>query len=139
MVTRQESPTEGGGRSLSAPWAERYRSRWRWDRVSKGTHLLNCWYQRNCAYNVYVRDGRVAFEEPAAQYPRTNPSVPDFNPRGCQKGACYAANMYQPARVLYPLRRAGARGDGKWERVTWDEALGAIADHMLDAIQKEAP
>ncbi len=139
MRAEPQAAREQGGASLSAPWAERYRSRWRWDSVSKGTHLLNCWYQRNCAYNVYVRDGRVAFEEPAAQYPRTNASVPDFNPRGCQKGACYAANMYQPARVLYPLRRAGARGEGKWERVTWDEALSAIADHMLDAIQREGP
>ncbi len=70
------------------PSGDRYRRRWRWDSVAKGTHLLNCWYQRNCAYNVYVKDGTVAFEEPAAEYPQTNSSVPDFNPRGCQKGAC---------------------------------------------------
>lgn len=120
-------------------WADRYRSRWRWERVTKGTHLLNCWYQRNCAYNVYVRDGRVAFEEPVAQYPRTNSSVPDFNPRGCQKGACYAANMNQPARVLRPWQRVGARGEGKWREVSWDEALTDIADRMLDVLAREGP
>lgn len=49
------------------PSGDRYRRRWRWDGVAKGTHLLNCWYQRNCAYNVYVKDGSVAFEEPAAE------------------------------------------------------------------------
>jgi nitrate reductase alpha subunit len=74
-----------------------YRERWRWDRVVKGTHLLNCWYQRNCTYNVYVKNGAVAFEEPAGEYPRTNSSVPDFNPRGCQKGACLR-RQHEPAR-----------------------------------------
>jgi DMSO reductase family type II enzyme molybdopterin subunit len=116
-----------------------YRERWRWDRVVKGTHLLNCWYQRSCAYNVYVKNGAVAFEEPAGEYPRTNSSVPDFNPRGCQKGACYAVNMNQPARVTHPLKRTGARGDGAWQEVSWNEALTGIADHILDVLMSEGP
>ena len=122
-----------------APSRERYRRRWRWDNVVKGTHLLNCWYQRNCAYNVYVRDGAVAFEEPAAEYPRTNSSVPDFNPRGCQKGACYAVNMNQPARVTRPLRRTGARGDASWQEVSWEQALTDIADRLLDVLVRDGP
>ena len=76
------------GESSPASPGDAYRARWRWDGVVKRTHLLNCWYQRSCAYNVYVKDGKVIFEEPAAEYPGTNQSVPDFNPRGCQKGAC---------------------------------------------------
>ncbi|MCH8345899.1 MAG: molybdopterin-dependent oxidoreductase, partial [Chloroflexi bacterium] len=112
-------PTPEDKRSFSG---ERYRARWRWDNVVKGTHLLNCWYQRSCAYNVYVKDGAVVFEEPVGKYPRTNSSVPDFNPRGCQKGACYALNMNQPARVTHPLKRVGARGEGSWQQVSWDEA-----------------
>jgi len=118
---------------------QRYRARWRWDSVAKGTHLLNCWYQRSCAYNVYVKDGAVAFEEPIGKYPRTNSSVPDFNPRGCQKGACYAVNMNQPARVTHPLKRAGARGDGAWQQVSWDEALTDIADRILDVLARDGP
>ncbi|MDE3094820.1 MAG: molybdopterin-dependent oxidoreductase [Chloroflexota bacterium] len=107
--------------------------------MSKGTHLLNCWYQRNCAYNVYVKDGAVAFEEASGTYPQTNPSVPDFNPRGCQKGACYSLTMRDEARLTHPLKRAGARGDGRWQQVSWDEALGDIADHMVDALARDAP
>ena len=61
----------------------RYRERWRWDKVVKSTHLINCWYQRSCAYNVYVRDGVALWEEQAGEYPQTNRGVPDFNPRGC--------------------------------------------------------
>lgn len=116
-----------------------YRDRWRWDSVAKGTHLLNCWYQRSCAYNVYVKDGAVVYEEPAAIYPPTNSSVPDFNPRGCQKGACYSLNMSAEPRVTHPLKRAGERGAGKWQQVTWDEALADIADHIVDALERDAP
>jgi DMSO reductase family type II enzyme molybdopterin subunit len=118
---------------------DRYRARWRWDRVTKGTHLLNCWYQRSCAYNVFVRDGAVLYEEASGTYPATNDSVPDFNPRGCQKGACYSLTMSDSVRLTHQLKRAGARGDGRWERVTWDEALGAIADRIVDALERDAP
>ena len=118
---------------------DRYRERWRWERVVKGTHLLNCWYQRSCAYNVYVKDGAVLWEEPAGEYSQTNASVPDFNPRGCQKGACYAVNMYQPARVRYPLKRVGERGEGKWQRVSWNEALTEIADKLIDTLVRDGP
>src|SRR3990172_10124676 len=121
------------------PSSDRYRRRWGWDSVVKGTHLLNCWYQRSCAYNVYVKDGKVVFEEPAAEYPRTKQSVPDFNPRGCQKGACYALNMNQPARVIHPLKRIGARGEGAWQEVSWEEALTDIADRILDVVTRDGP
>ena len=118
---------------------DRYRERWRWQRVTKGTHLLNCWYQRSCAYNVYVKDGAVLWEEPAGEYGRTNASVPDFNPRGCQKGACYSLTMRDEARLTHPLKRAGERGAGRWQRVTWDEALTEIADRIVDALERDAP
>ena len=62
-------------------------------------------------------------EEQAADYPRVRPDVPDFNPRGCQKGGCYSQRMYDPTRVKYPLKRVGERGSGKWERISWEQAL----------------
>lgn len=110
-----------------------YRAQWTWDRVVKGTHYANCGYQR-CAWNVYVKDGIVWREEQVAAYPQTNPELPDFNPRGCQKGACYSDRMYDASRLTVPLKRLGARGEGKWQRVTWDEALTDIADRFIDAI-----
>ena len=51
-----------------AGWGDVYRGRWRWDRVAKGTHYVNCAYQRGCAWNVYVRDGVVWREEQVASY-----------------------------------------------------------------------
>ncbi|MDX1648772.1 MAG: molybdopterin-dependent oxidoreductase, partial [Myxococcota bacterium] len=67
------------------------------------------------------------------------PVVPDFNPRGCQKGACFSERMYDPARVRHPLKRVGPRGSGRWKRISWDEALEEIADEWLDTISGEGP
>ncbi|MBI2060953.1 MAG: molybdopterin-dependent oxidoreductase [Nitrospirae bacterium] len=116
-----------------------YRQSWTWDSVVKSTHNLNCWYQQNCLFHLYVKDGVVLREEQVADYPQTNDQVPDFNPRGCNKGACYAAMMINPSRLKYPLKRVGPRGNGKWQRVSWDEALGEIAERIVDSIQKDGP
>ncbi|UCE86940.1 MAG: molybdopterin-dependent oxidoreductase, partial [Deltaproteobacteria bacterium] len=88
---------------------------------------------------VYVKDGVVFREEQAATYPQTNAEVPDFNPRGCQKGACYSQRMYDAARLRHPLKRVGARGEGKWKRISWDEALREIAGATIDAITTDGP
>jgi len=115
-------------------WADVCRTKWTWDRIVKSTHYVNCAYQRGCAWNVYVRDGVVVREEQVADYEQTNSEVPDFNPRGCQKGACYSDRMVDPSRILHPLKRVGPRGGGQWKRVTWDEALREIADASIDAL-----
>jgi len=114
-----------------------YRRMWTWDRVAKGTHIVNCVYQRNCCWHVYIKDGLVWREEQSAGYPQTNPDVPDFNPRGCQKGACYSHRMYDPSRLTAPLKRVGERGEGRWKRISWDQALTEIADKFIDAMISE--
>jgi len=124
------APTYGG-------WQDVYRERWTWDRVVRSTHFVNCWYQAHCSWNVYVKDGVVWREEQAADYPQTRPDVPDFNPRGCQKGGCFSERMYDTSRVKYPLKRVGERGSGRWQRISWDQAVGEIADQMLDTITGE--
>jgi DMSO reductase family type II enzyme molybdopterin subunit len=118
-------------------WRDVYAQRWSWDRVVRSSHFVNCWYQSHCAWDVYVKDGIVWREEQAADYPQTRPDVPDFNPRGCQKGACYSERMYDPARVRYPLKRAGPRGSGQWKRISWEQALGEIAESMVETITQE--
>ncbi|MDP6558771.1 MAG: molybdopterin-dependent oxidoreductase, partial [Candidatus Binatia bacterium] len=113
---------------------------WDWDRVVKATHLTNCAYQQACNFNLYVKDGVVLREEQAANYPpRNDPLVPDSNPRGCQKGACYVHRMYDPTRIKYPVKRVGERGQGLWKRVSWDEALTEVADAIIDTATKEGP
>jgi DMSO reductase family type II enzyme molybdopterin subunit len=120
-------------------WEDLYRNRWTWDKVSPATHYVNCWYQSSCNWNVYVKGGIVWREEQAGIYSQTNGAVPDFNPRGCQKGACFSNRMYDATRLRYPLKRAGERGEGKWKRVSWDEALSEIADVMVDTLTTDGP
>jgi DMSO reductase family type II enzyme molybdopterin subunit len=120
-------------------WEDVYRQQWTWDSVAKGTHAVNCWYQRGCNWNVYVKDGLVFREEQAAIYERTNSDVPDFNPRGCQKGACYGRRMYDATRLRYPVKRVGARGEGKWKRISWEEGLREVAERTLDVLRKDGP
>jgi DMSO reductase family type II enzyme molybdopterin subunit len=115
-----------------------YRQKWTWDKVTWGTHLVDC-YPGSCSWRVYTKDGVVFREEQAATYPQIEKDVPDMNPRGCQKGGCFSEVMYGSERITYPMRRAGARGEGKWERITWDEALSDIADSMIDAVQSQGP
>ncbi|MBW2236053.1 MAG: molybdopterin-dependent oxidoreductase [Deltaproteobacteria bacterium] len=119
----------------SGAWADAYRGKWKWDRMAWGCHCVDC-YPSNCPYRVYVRDGRVVFEEPAAGFEPVEAGVPDMNPTGCQKGASWSRMLYGKERILQPLRRVGERGEGKFEEVSWDEALTDIADAMLDAIDE---
>jgi DMSO reductase family type II enzyme molybdopterin subunit len=115
-------------------WRDVYRERWRWDKIVRSTHFVNCWYQAHCAFDVYVKDGVVWREEQAGAYPQTRPGAPDANPRGCQKGACFSERMYDSGRVRYPLKRVGPRGSGRWKRISWEEANRDIADAMIDTI-----
>ena len=115
----------------------RYRDRWTWDQVTWGTHCLNC--LATCPYRVYVRDGKVAFEEPGGTLNAIEPGVPDMNPLGCQKGNAWSAQLASDDRILHPLKRVGERGGGEWEQISWDDALTEIAEGFLDAIDLEGP
>ena len=119
-------------------WEDFYRDEWTWDTVARSTHSQNC--TGSCSWNVYVKDGIIMREEQAADYPDIDPSYPNLNPRGCQKGACYAAEYVNgDRRIKYPLIRTGARGEGNWRRASWDEALTLIADKVLDTIDTHGP
>ncbi|MCG3170006.1 MAG: Dimethylsulfide dehydrogenase subunit alpha [Pseudomonadales bacterium] len=116
-----------------------YRAQWTWDSVVKSTHIVNCWYQRGCAWDVFVKDGIVWREEQSGVYAPTDPAVPDYNPRGCQKGGCYSQRMYDEGRIRYPIKRVGARGEGRWQRVSWEEGLREVADRIIDALVEDGP
>jgi DMSO reductase family type II enzyme molybdopterin subunit len=126
------APPEYGG------WQDVYRQQWTWDRVVKGAHhVVNC--ASSCPFNLFVKDGIVLREEQNAVMEANNASLPDFNPRGCQKGVCFSQLMYSPSRLLYPLKRVGARGEGRWKRIGWDEALGEIADKIIEVSVEDGP
>jgi anaerobic selenocysteine-containing dehydrogenase len=63
-----------------------------------------------------------------------NPEHPGSRGRNCAKGPATLNQVTDPDRIMYPMRRTGARGGGGWEQVTWDEALNDIADRIRNAI-----
>ncbi|MCU1449407.1 MAG: molybdopterin dinucleotide-binding region, partial [Acidimicrobiales bacterium] len=63
-----------------------------------------------------------------------NPEHPGSRGRNCAKGPATLNQVTDPDRILQPLRRAGARGEGRWEQVGWDEALDDIAGRIRTAI-----
>jgi nitrate reductase alpha subunit len=125
-------------------WEDLYREEWDWDSKARSTHSVNC--TGSCSWQVYVRNGQVWREEQAGDYPNFDESLPDPNPRGCQKGACYSDYVNADHRITEPLMRVDwsrddpnpeGRGEGQWKRVSWDEALTAIAEEVIETVQDE--
>jgi len=121
-------------------WEDFYRGEFR---ASRGDaqgfafHCSNC--QGNCAWRVFAKDGKVTREEQSAAYPQIHPRIPDANPRGCNKGIVHSKEMYQGDRLLHPLKRTGARGAGKWERISWEQACAEIADKVVTTLAEHGP
>jgi anaerobic selenocysteine-containing dehydrogenase len=63
-----------------------------------------------------------------------NPYHPGSRGRNCAKGPATINQIKDPDRILYPLKRKGKRGEGSWERITWDQALDEIASRIRKAI-----
>jgi len=59
-----------------------------------------------------------------------NPAHPGSRGRNCAKGPATHNQTYDPERILYPLKRVGKRGEGRWKRITWHQALDEIAQKM---------
>jgi anaerobic selenocysteine-containing dehydrogenase len=57
----------------------------------------------------------------------------------CAKVRPYLDHVYHPERVLYPLKRVGAKGEGRWQRIGWDEAIAEIADRWKRIIDESGP
>ncbi|GAA2144274.1 nitrate reductase subunit alpha [Glycomyces algeriensis] len=107
-----------------------YRDRWSHDKVVRSTHGVNC--TGSCSWNVYVKDGIITWETQATDYPSVGPDRPEYEPRGCPRGAAFSWYTYSPTRVRYPYgrgvliemyREAKARlGDpvAAWAEITTD-------------------
>jgi anaerobic selenocysteine-containing dehydrogenase len=78
-----------------------------------------------CAMLVQVEDGRATQVSGDPEHPPTQGFL-------CTKVTRYLERVYNPDRILYPMRRIGAKGEGRFERVTWDEALDEIATRFRE-------
>lgn len=82
---------------------EFYRNRWSHDKIVRSTHGVNC--TGSCAWDVYVKDGLITWEHQGTNYPTTGPDSPEYEPRGCPRGASFSWYTYSPGRVKYPYIR----------------------------------
>ncbi|MFH1003540.1 MAG: molybdopterin-dependent oxidoreductase, partial [Chloroflexota bacterium] len=76
-----------------------------------------------CGIDVHVSDGKVIKIEGTKGHPVNDGKL-------CAKGLAAIQMEYDPGRLQYPLKRAGARGEGKWQRVSWDEAMATIVTRL---------
>ncbi|MFB8145978.1 nitrate reductase subunit alpha [Microbacterium sp. NPDC056003] len=80
-----------------------YRDRWSHDKVVRSTHGVNC--TGSCSWKVYVKDGIITWEAQETDYPSVGPDRPEYEPRGCPRGAAFSWYTYSPTRVRYPYVR----------------------------------
>ena len=92
-----------------------------YDSVVK-SHCRMC--HGGCGVLVYTKNGQV--EKIAG-----DPDCPINHGTLCSKGLASAQLAYHPERLTHPVKRLGAKGSGKWERISWDEALDTIAERLL--------
>jgi anaerobic selenocysteine-containing dehydrogenase len=83
-----------------------------------------------CGALLHVADGAIVKIE-------GDPESPLNRGRLCPKGASSLETLYHPDRLRHPLKRAGERGEGRWERISWDRALDEIAAKLLEIKREE--
>lgn len=99
--------------------------------VRAGCPAHNC--GGRCVLKLHVRDGRVIR---IGTDDRPGDTLADPQLRACIRGRAYRRRQHHRDRLLHPLRRTGARGEGKFERIAWDEALDRFAAELLRVREK---
>lgn len=116
------------------------------------TCICNCGATSQCVFKAHVKDGVVTAVEPDDRY-NTGIGREDevlseqdlikvrLQRRPCTKGLVFHKYIYSRDRILYPLKRDpnSKRGDGKYIRISWDEALSTISDKMKQIREKHGP
>ncbi|NMP23254.1 nitrate reductase subunit alpha [Sulfobacillus harzensis] len=87
----------------SREWEDLYRGRWEFDKVVRSTHGVNC--TGSCSWKVYVKNGIITWETQQTDYPSMGPDFPEYEPRGCPRGASFSWYEYSPLRIKYPYVR----------------------------------
>jgi len=84
----------------------------------------NCHASPRCGITAHVENGRIVKIEPGA-FP-----LPEYDRRVCAMGMARLEYQYHEDRLRFPLRRVGERGQGRWRRISWDEAFDLLAERL---------
>ena len=76
-----------------------------------------------CGTLLHIEDGKVVKVTGDPDHPITRGAI-------CERGRLMQDHIYHPQRLNYPLKRTGERGQGRWERITWDQALDEVAEKL---------
>ncbi|MCC7168316.1 MAG: molybdopterin-dependent oxidoreductase [Rhodospirillales bacterium] len=96
-------------------------------------HMLVAHKKGDVIVRLSTDDGRYE----GAPYGTDTEAVPQL--RACLRGRSYRSRLYSPERLLYPMVRVGARGDGQFKRASWNAALDLVAEKMVDLKAKYGP
>ncbi|MBW4718545.1 nitrate reductase subunit alpha [Saccharothrix obliqua] len=113
-----------------------YRDRWSHDKVVPSTHGVNC--TGSCRWNVYVKDGIITWETQDVDYPSTGPGRPEYEPRGCPRGASFSWYSYSPLRVRYPYARGVLVEMYREARRAHDDPVDAWRSIVDDPLKRRA-
>lgn len=83
----------------------------------------------DCAMESIVENGKVLVVNGRKDHPFTRDSL-------CSKVTRYDQRVYYEERILFPMRRIGAKGDGDFQRISWDEALDEINTKLKESIKR---
>jgi anaerobic selenocysteine-containing dehydrogenase len=129
LLASKDSPT--WGRRLSDNKRE-----WMWEedgiKVVRSIARAGPGCHEGCGVLLYVKDGKLVKVE-------GDPEFPSNQGRLCPRCLALTQVVYHPDRLKYPLKRVGKRGEGKWERITWEEAYESIAEKFNQIKREHGP
>ncbi|MDO4590822.1 MAG: molybdopterin-dependent oxidoreductase [Slackia sp.] len=99
--------------------------------VTWGHCAINC--PGRCSLKFHVKDDEVTWVETCTS---KDADFDEPQPRACLRGRSYRRWLADPDRLSYPMKRVGKRGEGKFERISWDEAIQTIHDKLGGIIDK---
>ena len=113
-----------------------YRDRWSHDKIVRSTHGVNC--TGSCSWKVYVKDGIITWETQETDYPSVGPDRPEYEPRGCPRGAAFSWYTYSPTRVRYPYARGVLVEMFREARARLGDSVLAWADIVADPLRRRS-
>ncbi|OED42985.1 dimethyl sulfoxide reductase subunit A [Endozoicomonas sp. (ex Bugula neritina AB1)] len=94
--------------------------------------MVNC--GSRCALQVHTKDGVITHVESDTR--GDDKEFGQHQIRACLRGRSIKGRVYNPDRLKYPMKRVGTRGEGRFERISWDEALDLMADKLKYTIKE---
>jgi len=126
LVYLRRGPRRSVGWSEESPrgrdWEDLYRQRWQHDKVVRSTHGVNC--TGSCSWKIHVKDGVITWETQQTDYPSLGEDSPEYEPRGCPRGASFSWYEYSPLRIKFPYVRGALLS-------AWRAALAEQGDPVL--------